>query len=79
MLQGNTAVYMLYANARVRSILRHPAIAEAGIDLDELCQSHTLKLSHPKVLAFASGGWLWSENLNDDIIDIIYIILLQLP
>eukprot|EP00045_Choanoeca_perplexa_P006266 m.53317 g.53317 ORF g.53317 m.53317 type:complete len:678 (+) comp13550_c0_seq1:17-2050(+) len=69
--KGNTAVYMLYANARIRSILRHPAIAEAGIDLDELCKTHPLKLTHPKELKLARCLARFPETVDQILKDLL--------
>jgi arginyl-tRNA synthetase len=46
-LEGNTAPYMLYAYARIRSIGR-----KAGVDLDD-CANDALALEHPMEMALA--------------------------
>ena len=39
-LRGNTAVYLLYAHARIASIVR-----KAGVDLDELKHTERIRVS----------------------------------
>ena len=41
-LRGNTAVYMLYAHARIASIIR-----KAGKDVAQLAASAAISLDHP--------------------------------
>lgn len=42
-LKGNTAVYLLYAHARIAGIVR-----KAGKDIDALAASTAVELKHPK-------------------------------
>jgi arginyl-tRNA synthetase len=42
-LKGNTAVYLLYAHARIAGISR-----KAGQDVDALAATHPVVLAHPK-------------------------------
>eukprot|EP01147_Barroeca_monosierra_P011180 gene11180-3238_t len=51
--KGNTAVYMLYALARIKSILRQPIINEQGIDLEQEAKSRHLKLHDDRELKLA--------------------------
>eukprot|EP00730_Choanoeca_flexa_P017643 TRINITY_DN8523_c0_g1_i3.p1 TRINITY_DN8523_c0_g1~~TRINITY_DN8523_c0_g1_i3.p1 ORF type:complete len:704 (+),score=188.27 TRINITY_DN8523_c0_g1_i3:87-2114(+) len=69
--KGNTAVYLLYANARIRSIMRNPAIAEAGIDVEELRKSHTLCLSHPKEIKLAACLARFPEVIDQILTDLL--------
>ncbi|PRW45481.1 arginine--tRNA chloroplastic mitochondrial-like isoform X2 isoform B [Chlorella sorokiniana] len=46
--QGNTAVYQLYAHARIASIVR-----KSGRDIAALCQTAEVKLGHEKEVALA--------------------------
>ncbi|EDQ84184.1 uncharacterized protein MONBRDRAFT_39368 [Monosiga brevicollis MX1] len=62
--KGNTAVYLLYANTRVHSILRNPEIAKQNIDIDALAPSHTVTLTHPKEIKIAKYLARFPEVLN---------------
>jgi arginyl-tRNA synthetase len=48
-LQGNTAVYLLYAHARICSIMRN-----AGIDMTAVRARAQVTLTHPSEQAFAT-------------------------
>ena len=39
-LEGNTAVYLLYAHARIASIVR-----KSGVDVEDLKKSHSIKVT----------------------------------
>ena len=65
-LQGNTAVYLLYAHARIAAIGR-----KAGIeDIAALAQDHTVHIEHEKERALAlhvselwlAGAATWRHN-----------------
>lgn len=47
-LKGNTAVYMLYAHARIASIIR-----KVGKEPDEVAKTAKLQLEHPSEIALA--------------------------
>jgi arginyl-tRNA synthetase len=48
--QGNTAVYLLYALTRIRSIVRQPAVSH--VDLAKAAKETAIPLVHPKVPPF---------------------------
>lgn len=53
--KGNTAVYLLYANTRIRSILRQEEIKANGIDLEKEAQTRDIAITHPTVSLW--GTW----------------------
>ncbi len=59
-LEGNTAPYMLYAYARVRSIGR-----KAGIDFARLPGGEGIALEHPSEVALAKALLQFPETLDD--------------
>lgn len=46
--KGNTAVYLLYAFTRIKSIARKAGVSEA--QLEDYARKNTLNLNHPKEL-----------------------------
>ena len=58
-LNGNTAVYMLYAHARIASIVR-----KVGKDVDEVAKTAKITLEHPAEVRAAlyicplMSGWI---------------------
>ncbi|UCE59977.1 MAG: arginine--tRNA ligase [Phycisphaerales bacterium] len=59
-LEGNTAPYMLYAYARIRSIGR-----KAGVEFDDLPRSEEILLEHPAEIALAKRLLQFAEVLDD--------------
>eukprot|EP00199_Chlamydomonas_sp_CCMP681_P000318 CAMPEP_0119106360 /NCGR_PEP_ID=MMETSP1180-20130426/4070_1 /TAXON_ID=3052 ORGANISM="Chlamydomonas cf sp, Strain CCMP681" /NCGR_SAMPLE_ID=MMETSP1180 /ASSEMBLY_ACC=CAM_ASM_000741 /LENGTH=596 /DNA_ID=CAMNT_0007091677 /DNA_START=206 /DNA_END=1996 /DNA_ORIENTATION=- len=59
-LKGNTAVYLLYAHARIAGIVR-----KAGQDVDALASTTSITLDHPKELALALYLVKLPEALED--------------
>eukprot|EP00951_Prasinocladus_malaysianus_P048393 scaffold657957_cov32-Prasinocladus_malaysianus.AAC.1 len=59
-LQGNTAVYLLYAHARICSIQR-----KSGKDMQELIQKGTMQLAHEKELQLALKVARFPEALEE--------------
>ncbi|KAI7841040.1 hypothetical protein COHA_005268 [Chlorella ohadii] len=57
--QGNTAVYQLYAHARIASIVR-----KSGRDIAALCQTAEVKLVHEKEVALALTISQFSEAVE---------------
>lgn len=51
-LKGNTAVYMLYAHARVAGIAR-----KAGRDTAQLAASSSIQLEHPSEVSNPQSCW----------------------
>lgn len=60
-LTGNTAVYLIYAHARVCSI-----VAKAGVDVDALVAARTpIALTHPAELAFGAAVVRFPDRVED--------------
>ena len=59
-MQGNTAVYLLYAHARIASIVR-----KSGKDVAELAKTAEVVIEHPKEVALALHLSKFPEALED--------------
>lgn len=59
-LKGNTAVYLLYAHARIAGIVR-----KAGKDIDQVARESSLTLQHPKEEELALHLCKFTEALED--------------
>ncbi|CAK0784285.1 hypothetical protein CVIRNUC_007489 [Coccomyxa viridis] len=64
-LNGNTAVYMLYAHARIASIVR-----KVGKDVNEVAKTAKLSLDHPAEAALGLQVVRFTETLEDMFIDL---------
>lgn len=52
--KGNTAVYLLYALTRIRSIIRNASLKKSAQEIGlELCASNGFKLEHPREIKLA--------------------------
>lgn len=66
--RGNTAVYLLYALTRIRSIIRNAKLDISVSDIGlEMSQNDTLKLDHPREMKLAK----FILNFTDVIVQII--------
>ncbi|CAM6030833.1 unnamed protein product [Sphagnum balticum] len=65
-IRGNTAVYLLYAHARICSIIR-----KSGKDIEELKQTGTLKLSHPSERQLGLQLVRFGEFVEDALTDLL--------
>lgn len=66
--RGNTAVYLLYALTRIRSIIRNANLDKQVKDIGtEMLKDHSLKLEHPREIKLAK----FILNFPDVIIEIV--------
>lgn len=65
-MNGNTAVYQLYAHARITSIVR-----KSGRDMEELAQTARVQLAHEKEVALALHIARFSEAVEDMLEDLL--------
>eukprot|EP00798_Chlamydomonas_sp_ICE-L_P023140 gene23140-30344_t len=59
-MQGNTAVYLLYAHARIAGIVR-----KAEMDMVELAKTASIEITHPKELELCIHLCKFSEAIED--------------
>lgn len=72
--RGNTAVYLLYALTRIRSIIRNANLEKSASEIgEELRQSNGLKLDHPREIKLAKT----ILNFTDVIVEIVDNLLLH--
>ncbi|CAL8469338.1 g8879 [Coccomyxa elongata] len=64
-LKGNTAVYMLYAHARIAGIIR-----KGKKDVNEVAQKAQMSLDHPSERALALHIVRFTEMLEDTLVDL---------
>ena len=65
-LQGNTAVYLQYAHARICSIER-----KSGKDINEVIQTSSIKLTHPKEGELALKLARFPEALEESLVELL--------
>lgn len=65
-MNGNTAVYQLYAHARINAIMR-----KSGRDIDELAKTASVVLAHDKEAALALQIARFSEAVEDMLEDLL--------
>ena len=62
-VQGNTAVYLLYAYTRILSILANDVLADVDID-GKAAVATSLKIEHPKEVALCQHLARFAEVFN---------------
>eukprot|EP00455_Lapot_gusevi_P015064 TRINITY_DN175_c0_g1_i1.p2 TRINITY_DN175_c0_g1~~TRINITY_DN175_c0_g1_i1.p2 ORF type:complete len:190 (+),score=82.07 TRINITY_DN175_c0_g1_i1:261-830(+) len=65
-LRGNTAVYLLYAYARIMSIMRN-----ATVDMNEVRQTARMNLEHPSEWALALHILRFQEVVDSILVDLL--------
>lgn len=55
---------MLYANTRIRSILRQPEVVETGIDVEALAKNTPVTVTHEKEIKLAKQLVRFPEVVN---------------
>lgn len=65
--KGNTAVYLLYANTRIKSILRQEDLIQQGVDVEAIAKQHNIAFSHPAVRCEKGCFRLLQNRLQSDL------------